>query len=447
MKPLEEELLQMIAQKKYAAAKTELMEWNEADVAALMEDIPDKDALQMFRLLPKDMAADVFAFLPIPTQQEMIASLTDEETNHIIENMYADDAADLLEEMPANVVTRILAAARKTTRTEINRLLQYPDGSAGAIMTVEYISLKEDWTVDMCLKQIRRIGDKSESSNVCYVLSTTRKLTGTVTLKELIFHDSETQVQEFMEDRPIAVHANDDQEEVSQIFQKYDFSMMPVVDSENRMVGIITADDIMDVIEQEATEDMTKMAAVTPQNKLYVNTTVLEEVRRRAPWLLLLMISATFSGAIITFFEDQLAASLVLAAFIPMLMDTGGNAGGQSSTMIIRALSLNEFQFKESFRIVWKEFRIALLCGIILAAVNYVKMMLLDRTGAMVALVVCITLIVTVIFAKLLGAILPIMANRIGMDPAVMANPIITTIVDAISLLIYFRFAVALLGL
>ncbi len=447
MRSLQQVVLKMVDDKNYAAAQAELSEWNEADIAALLDDVPKTEALKIFRLLPKTMAADVFSFLPLTTQQEMIESLTDQETNQIIENMYSDDAADLLDEMPSNVVRRILAAASKQTRTEINALLQYPDDSAGTIMTVEYVSLKESWTMEQAMKWIRSIGNKSETANVCYVLDDTRKLVGIVSLRELIFHDLDSRLKDIMEDRPIVVHATDDQEDVAQTFQKYDFNVMPVVDSENRMLGIITVDDIMDIIEQEATEDMTKMAAVTPDNKPYSQTTVSDEIRRRIPWLLILMISATFTGAIITFYENKLAQSIALAAFMPMLMDTGGNAGGQSSTMVIRALSLNEIAFKDFFRVVWKEFRVAFCCGVILAGANFVKMMLVDRVGMLVAAVVCCTLVVTVVCAKLIGSVLPILANRIGLDPAVMANPIITTIVDAVSLLVYFRFAVMLLGI
>ncbi len=443
----EQTVLDLISEKKYADVRSELVEWNEADVAALLENIPNVDALKIFRLLPKDMAAEVFSFLPLNTQQQLIESMTDEETDLIIEKMYADDAADLLEEMPANVVNRILSAASSDTRRNINNLLQYPEGSAGAIMTVEYVSLKEDFTVEQALSAIRSTEDKNRNVNVCYVTTSTRELVGTVSLKTLVFHEPEEYLKDIMEDHPICVLSGDDQEEVAQTFQKYDFSVMPVVDSEGRMIGIITSDDIMDVIEEEATEDITKMAAILPENKPYSQTTVFEEVKRRSPWLLLLMLSATFTGAIITYFEDKLAQSLVLAAFMPMLMDTGGNAGGQASTMIIRALSLNEIKVKDWFKVIWKEFRIALSCGVILAATNFVKMMIVDRTTMMVAAVVCLALIVTVICAKIIGCILPLIANRIGLDPAVMANPIITTIVDAVSLLVYFRFAVLMLGL
>ncbi len=445
MRLSQEEILKLISQKKYAGAQAELSEWNDADIAAFMEDVSKVESLKIFRILPKNMAADVFSDLPLQTQQALINSLTDEETDQIIEDMYADDAADLLEEMPSNVVKRILAAANQKTRNDINQLLQYPKGSAGAIMTVEYVSCKEDWTVAQAMQRIRHIEDRNENVNVCYILTSTRKLAGTVSLRDLVFHEQEERLTGFMEDRPISVYASDDQEVVAQAFQKYDFEIMPVVDSEDRMLGIITADDIMDVIEEEATEDITKMAAVTPETKPYTQTTVFEEVRRRAPWLLLLMLSATFTEAIINHFDTTLTSSIVLAAFMPMLMDTGGNAGGQASTMIIRALSLNEIKFKDYFRVIWKEFRVAFCCGVLLAAANFIKMMLIDQVSPLVGAVVCLTLIVTVICAKLIGATLPILANRIGVDPAVMANPLITTIVDTVSLLVYFEFATLML--
>ncbi len=437
----------MIAEGSYVAAKAELAEWNEADTAAFLEKLPKEEMLKVFRLLPKDAAADVFAFLPIEKQQSMIESLTDQETTHIIENMYSDDAADLLDEMPSNVVKRILAAASEETRKDINHLLQYAEDSAGSLMTVEYVSLGEEWTVEQAMERIRQTGKQSETINVCYVLTSTRELVGTVSLRDLIFHEPDVPLKEFMEDRPIAVFTSDDQEDVAKIFQKYDFTVMPVVDSENRMLGIITVDDIVDIIEQEATEDMTKMAAILPTKKPYNKIGVFEEVRTRAPWLLLLMLSATFTGAIITSFEDKLASSIALAAYMPMLMDTGGNAGGQSSTMIIRALSLGEVKLNDFFRVLWKEIRVAACCGLILAVTNFFKMMLLDHASTLVAVVVCLTLVVTVICAKMVGSILPLAANRIGVDPAVMANPIITTIVDAISLMVYFRVAVWLMGI
>ncbi len=448
MRLSQDEILEFISQKKYAEAQAELSEWNDSDVAAFMEDVPRAESLKIFRILPKDMAADVFSKLPLQTQQDLITSLTDEEMDRIVEDMYADDAADLLEEIPSNVVKRILAAANPKTRNDINQLLQYPRGSAGAIMTVEYVSFKENWTVEQALQRIRHMQDRNENVNVCYVLTATRKLVGTVSLRDLVFHEQGDPLAGFMEDRPISARSGDDQETVAQMFQKYDFEIMPVVDSEDRMLGIITSDDIMDVIQEEATEDITKMAAVTPENKPYPQTTVLDEIKRRVPWLLLLlMLSATFTGAIITHFEDALSRSIVLTAFMPMLMDTGGNAGGQASTMIIRALSLNEIKFRDYFKVIWKEFRVAFCCGVILAGANFVKMMLVDRVTPLVGAVVCITLVVTVVCAKFIGATLPILANRIGLDPAVMANPLITTITDTVSLLVYFEIATAMLGL
>ncbi|MBE5922688.1 MAG: magnesium transporter [Lachnospiraceae bacterium] len=442
-----EKILELIEEKKFASVRQEISEWNEADIADLLEELPEEEQVKIFRLLPKDMAADVFSFLSIETEQNIITSLTDRETNNIIENLYADDAADLLEEMPANVVRRILANASPETRRDINHLLQYPEDSAGSLMTVEYTALKEEWSAAQALAEIRKNGINNETINICYVLASSRKLVGIVSLRDLLFSEPDALVKEFMEDRPITVSTLDDQEQVAQNFQKYGFTVMPVVDSENRLVGIITVDDIVEIIEQEATEDMEKMAAIVPTDKPYMKTGVFETMRKRVPWLLLLMISATFTGMIITSFELKLAQCVVLTAYIPMLMDTGGNAGGQASVTIIRGLSLNEIEYRDVIKVIWKEIRVAFLCGVILAGANFVKMLLLDRLQLMVALVICLTLVVTVFFAKLVGCTLPILAKRIGFDPAVMASPFITTIVDAISLVVYFQFATYLLGL
>ncbi|MCD8120314.1 MAG: magnesium transporter [Lachnospiraceae bacterium] len=442
-----EHILELIEEKKYASIRAEIAEWNEADIAELLDELPGAEATKIFRLLPKDMAADVFSFLPIETEQQMISTLTDRETRNIIENLYADDAADLLEEMPANVVKKILANASAETRNDINHLLQYKEDSAGSLMTIEYTALKEEWTVAQAMEEIRRTGMENETINICYVLTDSRELVGIVSLRDLILSDPDAALKDVMEDRPITVKTSDDQEEVAQDFQKYDFTAMPVVDSENRMVGIITVDDIVDIMEEEATEDMEKMAAIVPTDKPYMKLGVFELVKKRIPWLLLLMISATFTGMIITSFEEKLARYVVLTAYIPMLMDTGGNSGSQASVMIIRGLSLNEIEFKDTLRVIWKEMRVAVCCGAILAVANFVKLMLFDRLTVVVAATICCTLVVTVFCAKLVGCTLPILAKKLGFDPAVMASPFITTIVDAISLLVYFRFATVFLGL
>lgn len=442
-----EELLELLDTKQYTKLRQQLAEENPADVAVVMEELEEEKLLRVFRILPKDLAADVFSYMESDTQQTIITALSDRETANIINNLMADDATDLLEEMPANVVTKILENASAETRRDINHLLRYPEDSAGSIMTVEYVDLKENLTVEGAIAHIRTVGLDSETINVCYVLDAQRRLLGTVALRYLLLSDPGERIGNIMHENVIALGTLMDQEEVAAQFKKYDFTTMPVVDNENRLVGIITVDDIVDIMEEETTEDMEKMAAIVPSDKPYMRTTVWETFKKRIPWLLLLMVSATFTGAILTSFEDALSACAVLIAFIPMLMDTGGNAGGQASVTVIRGLSLGEIEYRDVPGVVFKEVRVALLCGLCLAAANFCKLMLFDRVGVMVALVVCITLIVAVLLAMLVGCILPIGAKRLGFDPAVMASPFITTIVDALSLLVYCAVASALLGL
>jgi magnesium transporter len=391
------------------------------------------------------MAADVFAYLEPDDQHYIIQSLSHKEASTIIDNLMSDDAADLLEdmleEMPANVVKKILANARPDTRADINLLLQYPEDSAGSIMTVEYVDLRENMTVADAIERIRKVGLDSETVNTCYVLDEQRVLVGTVALRYLVILDPDDIIGEVMNDNIISVNTLTDQEETARAFQKYDFTAMPVVDKENRMVGIITIDDVVDILEEEATEDIEKMAAILPTDKPYFKTGVVETYKKRMPWLLFLMISATFTGAIITSYEAALASYVILTAYIPMLMDTGGNAGSQASVSIIRGLSLNEIEFKELPIALWKEIRVAFLCGLTLACTNFVKLMLLDKLPLLIALIICLTLVITVTFAKMMGCVLPMVAQRIGFDPAVMASPLITTIVDAVSLTIYFTIA------
>lgn len=436
-----------IEKKSYKEFRMLAPEMNEADVASLLEELPENELIPFFRVLPKDIAADVFAYLPIDLQQHMILMFTEGEAANIIENMYVDDAADLFDEMPANVVTRLLAKTSSETRRTINQLLQYPDSSAGSLMTTEYEALKLHLKVSEAIDKIRKDGIDKETINTCYVLDQNRKLLGTVTLRSLLLADPDTQVIDIMTENVISINTLTDQEDVAHDFQKYDFSVMPVVDSEDRLVGIITVDDVVDIMQQEATEDIEKMAAISPTDTPYVKTGVFQTWKKRIPWLLLLMISATFTGMIITHFEDALQAYVVLTSFIPMLMDTGGNAGSQASVSIIRALSLDELEFGDLPKTVWKEARVALLVGATLAVTNFCKLLLIDRVDWLVAAVVCLTLVVTVLVAKLVGCSLPILAKKLGFDPAVMASPFITTIVDALSLLIYFRFAVMLLGI
>ena len=440
-----EGIRELLETKQYTRLRQRLADMNEADIAAALEELEEKDQLKVFRILPKDMAADVFSYMDVEVQHFIISSLSEKDAGVIIDNLMADDATDMLEEMPANMVKRLLAAASPETRRDINNLLRYPEDSAGSIMTVEFVDLKENLTVSQAIERIRSIGVDSETINICYVLDSRRKLIGTVALRYLLLSDPDDVIGDIMHENVISINTLMDQEEVARQFKKYDFTAMPVVDGENRLVGIITVDDIVDILEQEATEDIEKMAAIVPTDKPYMKTGVFETWKKRIPWLLLLMISATFTGKIISSFEDALSVYVVLTAFIPMLMDTGGNAGGQASVTIIRGLSLDEIEFSDVFKVMWKEVRVAFVCGITLAVANFAKLMLLDRVGLNVALVVCSTLVAVVLIAKLVGCTLPMLAKKLGFDPAVMASPFITTIVDAISLLIYFRIATDLL--
>ena len=436
---------ELLDSKQYTRLRQMLSELNDADIAALLEEMEEQDMLKVFRILPKDLAADVFSYMDVDNQQFIITSLSDRDAANIVDNLMADDAADLMEEMPANVVKKILANASPETRRDINHLLRYPEDSAGSIMTVEYVDLKENLTVDEAIARIRKIGVDSETINICYVLDSRRKLVGTVALRYLLLSQPDEVISDIMHENVISISTMMDQEEVARQFQKYDFTAMPVVDNENRLVGIITVDDIVDILQEEATEDIEKMAAIVPSDKPYMKTGVLETWKKRIPWLLLLMVSATFTGRIIASYESALSACMVLSTFIPMLMDTGGNAGSQASVSIIRGISLDEIRFYDLPGVIWKEARVALLCGVTLSAANFVKLMLFDRVAVQVAFVICITLVVTVFVAKIVGCSLPMLAKKIGFDPAVLASPFITTIVDALSLVIYFQIATVLL--
>ncbi|MEE1113961.1 MAG: magnesium transporter [Eubacterium sp.] len=441
------ELLRLLNERQYTRLRQAVSEMNEADIASIMDSMEDEDSLKMFRILPKSLAADVFPLLEVDDQKYIIMSLSDKEASNIIDNLMADDATDLLEEMPANVVKKILTNARPETRNDINHLLRYPDDSAGSIMTVEYVDLRENMTVNDAIERIRKIGLDSETVNVCYVLDQQRVLKGTVALRYLLIMPQEALIGKIMNDNVIMVNTMTDQEETAQMFQKYDFTVLPVVDNEDRMVGIITIDDVVDIMEEEATEDIEKMAAIIPGDKPYLKAGIWETYKKRMPWLLLLMISATFTGAIITKYENALASYVVLTAYIPMLMDTGGNSGSQASVSIIRGLSLQEIRFSNLPEVVWKEIRVAVLCGVTLSAANFAKLMLIDHIAVNIALIVCLTLVLVICFAKIIGAILPMVAEKIGFDPAVMASPLITTIVDAVSLSIYFAIATRMLHL
>ena len=452
---VEKALLKMLAEKKYASLRDILVTMNPIDVAGLFDDLEEKQIPVMFRLLPKEQAAETFVEMEPDAQQLLIQGFSDNELREVLDELYVDDAADLVEEMPANVVRRILAQADPEMRRSINQILRYPENSAGALMTMEYVSLRPEMTVEEAILRIRRQGVDKETIYTCYVLEKDRKLLGIVTVKDLLLAESDdTEIREIMTEAVISVNTQDDQEEVAKMFSKYNFLALPVVDTENRMVGIVTFDDAMDVMEEEATEDMEIMAAMTPSEKSYLKSTPFDLYKHRIPWLMLLMVSATFTGMIISSFESALALLPALTAFIPMLMDTGGNCGSQSSVTVIRALSLDELELSDVFAVLWKEVRTAVLCGISLAAVCFLKVLLVDRLlmhnesiSLSVDLVICLALGVTVVMAKMVGCTLPLLAKRLGFDPAVMASPFITTIVDALSLLVYFLFAKTILGL
>ena len=450
----EELLMQLVEQRQYRRLREELAQMNEVDIAEFLDELDVEQEILVFRLLPKDMAAEVFTYLENADDQEkLIGALSDRELREVLDELYLDDTVDLIEDMPANVVSRILRNTDASTRSQINQLLNYPKDSAGSIMTTEFVDLHPDATVEQSFARIRKVGLDKETVYTCYVTQN-RVLLGVVTVRRMLLSAYETRIRDIMETNVLSVNTHEDKEDVAQLFSKYDLSAIPVVDGEDRLVGIITFDDAMDVIEEETTEDFEKMAAILPSDKPYLKTGVFETWRSRVPWLLLLMLSATFSGMIITHFESVLASCVVLTSFITMLSGTGGNSGSQSSVAVIRALSLGEVEFSDMFAVVWKELRVALLCGVCLGAANFVKMMLVDRllmgngeVTVPVALVVCSTLVLTVLCAKIVGCTLPMAAEKIGIDPAVMAAPFITTIVDALSLLIYFAIASQVLGI
>ena len=450
---VEKALLKMLEEKKYSALRDILLVMNPNDVAQLFNQVPSENIPLLFRLLPKEQAAETFVEMEPDAQELLIRSFSDNELKEIVDELYVDDAADLVEEMPANVVKRILKQADPEMRRSINQILRYPENSAGSWMTTEYVSLRPEMTVEEAILRIRRQGVDKETIYTCYVTKD-RVLVGIVTVKDLLLvQDDETKIEDIMLTNLISVSTHTDQEEVARMLSHYDFLALPVVDKENRMVGIVTFDDAMDVLEAETTEDMELMGGMTPSEKSYLKSGAFDLFKNRIPWLMLLMVSATFTGLIITAFEGALAAQVALTAFIPMLMGTGGNSGSQSSVTVIRALSLDELDFSDIWRVLWKELRTALLCGVALAVVCFVKIWLVDKMlmgndqiTLMVDLVVCLALLVTVVAAKVVGCLLPIGAKAIHVDPAVMASPFITTIVDALSLLVYFVLAKAILG-
>ncbi|MBQ9950496.1 MAG: magnesium transporter [Clostridia bacterium] len=428
---------------------------NFADTAELLEDEFEKSgeasAVRLFRMLPKSIAAEVFSFFDVTVQQRLITVLSTQEATEIMNDMYADDLKDMLEEMPANVVHKLLKNTESDMRRAVNMLLRYSDDSAGSIMTVEFLSLTAKSTVREAIERIRNEGIDKETVNTCFVLGENRMLAGTITLRKLILSAENRVISDIMETNPVYVSTDTDQEEVADIFQKYDLTSMPVVDSEQRLVGIITIDDVVDIIREEATEDMEKMAAITPSERPYLRTGVFRTYVQRIPWLLLLMLSATVTAGIIQNYEAALAACVALTAFVPMLTDTGGNSGSQASVTVMRGLSLNEIEFRDILKVVFKEFRVGVLCGITLGVANFIKMIVLNvgKNGVTLAVagVISVTLCVTVVIAKIVGCSLPILAKKLRFDPAVMASPIITTLVDALALVVYFSIATALLGL
>ena len=442
-----ETLVSLLEEKKYPTLRDVLVTLNPADIAALFEELPADRLPLLFRLLPKELAAETFVEMEPDEQELLIRGFSDNELKEVIDELYLDDAVDIVEEMPANVVKRILRSADPDTRKMINEILKYPEDSAGSIMTIEYVRLRRQFTVEQAIKHIRRTGIDKETIYTCYVTDDNRKLLGFVSVKTLLLSDEEASIEDVMETNVIYVHTSEDREVVANLFHKYNFIALPVVDDEQRLVGIVTVDDALDVMQEEYTEDIEKMAAITPSGKPYLKTSVFALWKARIPWLLLLMISATFTGMIITAFEQALAAQVTLAAFIPMLMDTGGNCGSQSSATVIRGLSLDEIEFSDLLRVQWKEIRVAVLCGVTLAAASFAKLLLFDKVTLAVALVVCVTLAATVLCAKVVGCTLPILSMKVGFDPAVMSSPFITTIVDAISLMLYFSVATAVLGL
>ena len=450
---LQEKIFELIENKRFVQLKEILSEMQPADIAEIFEEAKDKEIPVLFRILPKELAAEVFVEFDSDKQKLLVNAFSDNELREVLDELFMDDTVDLIEEMPATVAKRILKHTDANTRRMINQLLAYPDDSAGSIMTTEYIDLKKNMTVDEAFDRIRNKGIDTETIYTCYVIDSRRNLLGTVSLRDLLLNKKDCIIKDLMDENVIFANTLDDKEEVAGLFDRYDMLALPVVDKERRLVGIITVDDAIDVMQEEASEDIEKMAAILPSEKTYLKTGVFETFKSRIPWLLLLMISATFTGAIISSFEAKLAQCIALVAFIPMLMGTGGNSGSQTSVSVIRALSLGDIEFKDILRVIWKELRVAVIVGIVLGVINFVKLYLVDflwlhtfDTGTELAemATICLTLILVIIVAKLLGAVLPIVAKKCGLDPAVMASPLVTTILDAVSLLIYFGIAAVL---
>ena len=444
---IEDELLRLVEEKKFRELKSRLVEMNEVDIASFMEELDSEKTVVVFRMLPKELATDVFAELEPEQQQQIVTSITDYELGAIINDLYVDDAVDMLEELPANVVKRVLKNSNPEQRKLLNQFLKYPEDSAGSVMTAEFVNLKKNMTVADAFEYIRRHGVDKETIYTCYVTDDTRRLQGVVTVKDLLMSSYETKIDDIMDDNVIKVTTTEDQEEVANLFNEYNLLALPVVDNEERLVGIITGDDVMDVMEAEATEDIEKMAAIIPSEKPYLKTGVLTLARNRIPWLLVLMFSSMITGNILLRYENAFAAIPLLVTFVPMLMDTGGNSGSQASTMIIRGMAIGDIELSDVAKVVWKELRVGMLCGAVLATANFVRLMIQYPGNTMICLTVVLSVFFTVIIAKTIGCSLPILAKAVHLDPALIASPMLTTIVDAASLTIYFTFATWILGL
>ena len=440
-----EEIVELLEQNKLAELKEILINENPIDIADVFEDFPKEKYLIIFKLLPKDFSSEVFSYLSPEKQQEVIENITDDEIKFIVEDMYLDDTVDFIEEMPANIVDKILKNTSSDKRKLINQMLKYPENSAGSVMTVEYISFKDNYTVKQAIDYYRKVAIDKEETDICFVTDTKKKLVGIISLKTLILSKDDSYIQDEMDTNFVSVLTLDDQEEIAALFRKYDLTTMPVVDHEDRLVGVITVDDIVDVIDQENTEDIQKMAAMNPSDEEYLKESVISLAKHRILWLLVLMISATFTGLVIKKYEDILQSAVYLATFIPMLMDTGGNAGSQSATLVIRGIALEEIEFSDIFRVIWKELRVSILVGFILSAVNFIRIYYFSRSGLETSLVVAISMFLTVIMAKVIGGVLPLVAKSLKIDPAIMASPLITTIVDTAALIIFFKLSVIFL--
>ena len=442
-----EKILDYIKAGKPVNARAELLEMNVVDIATLLEDVDRDDLVILFRILPKDTAAEVFSYLNKVDRAHIIESLTDKEISGIIDKLFMDDTVDFIEEMPANIVKKVLKNTDDDTRKMINSLLSYPDDSAGSIMTTEFVDIKKEMTVMDAIAHIRKTGVDKETIDTLYVIDSNRKLEGIVPIRKILLSDENLLIEDIMDTSFVYIYTLDDQEDVASMFKKYDYFSMPVTDSENRLVGIITIDDILDIIEEENEEDFAKMNALAPSDEEYLDSSVYSLAKQRIMWLLILMISATFTGIIIRQYESVLSSVVILASFIPMLMDTGGNSGSQSSTLIIRGLALGELEITDYPKIIWKEFRVSILVGLVLAFINFLRIYLLERVDFIVSLTVCISLFATVVLAKVVGGMLPLIAKKFKLDPAIMAAPLVTTIVDTFALMVYFSTATLLMGL